>query len=136
VDKVRQSVRSQGEIAGCLIGTKLVMSEVSFMAGEEILKLHQVERRIEATRCKLRESSFVDVDMSGASFRDVNLTGMTVHDVNLSNARLDDVNLSGLVIKDADMRGATLSECLMEGMMLDGIPVIELLKLYRAAQQK
>ena len=93
------------------------------MADEEVLKLHKMKSKIEATVANLSGSTFNDVNLAGADFRDVNLSG----------AKLEDVNLSHLHIRDANLSHASISDSLLKGMTIDGIAVTELLAAYRAA---
>jgi uncharacterized protein YjbI with pentapeptide repeats len=44
------------------------------------------------------------------------------------------VNLSGAVFSNANLTGAAISESMTDGMTIDGIPVSELLAVWRDAQ--
>ena len=90
------------------------------------IKLERVRQRLEATDADLSESTFNDVKLSGAVFNDVNLTGATIQNANLANLR----------IRDADLRGASIVDSQTDGMMINGIPVADLLAAYRVARSE
>jgi uncharacterized protein YjbI with pentapeptide repeats len=52
----------------------------------------------------------------------------------MSGWRVDQVNLAGLRLSRANLAGASITNCRLEGMTVEGIPVTDLLKAYRAAQ--
>ena len=76
--------------------------------------------KIEAT--SLTEASFKDVNLKLANFTDVNLAGSSFSDVSLAGATFHNVDLSNVAITDANL----------DGMLINGILVTELLRVYDA----
>jgi uncharacterized protein YjbI with pentapeptide repeats len=86
-------------------------------------KIHEEKRRLDISRS----------DISGSVLDDVNLSGCRFDDCNMAGWRIHDVNLSGLKIENANLAGAAIANCRIEGMSIDGVPVVDLLAIYRAA---
>jgi uncharacterized protein YjbI with pentapeptide repeats len=105
----------------------------SGMETRETMYLVKVNAPIEARKCCLTGSKFLDVNLGGTVFDDVNLAGARIKNVNLSDCRAEDVNFTGLQIRSADLRGASIAHCLTEGMTIDGVAVSEMMAAYRKA---
>jgi uncharacterized protein YjbI with pentapeptide repeats len=82
----------------------------------EIIRLGQTKKRIEA----------LNVNMSGSKFTDVNLAGSMFKDVNLKDTIIEDADLTGVRIGNVNLKGATL----------DGILIEDLLKAYNQGLTK
>jgi uncharacterized protein YjbI with pentapeptide repeats len=91
----------------------------------ETSKLAHLRQRIDAVDADLSDSSFQNVNFSGALLDDVNLAGATIRNANLHNAKIYDANLSGVAIADCNLAGATIN----------GIPIDDLLAAYNAANK-
>jgi 2-oxoglutarate dehydrogenase complex dehydrogenase (E1) component-like enzyme len=87
------------------------------------MKLHHQSEPLDAENANLSHSRFLKVKLEGASFTDVDLGRSVFTNVSLQNAKISDVNLSGATISNADLTHMTI----------DGIPVLDLLRAYRAA---
>jgi uncharacterized protein YjbI with pentapeptide repeats len=81
----------------------------------------------------LSGSEFVNTNLSAAQFSDVSLAGAQFTDVNLSGARFEDVALTHTVIRNANCSRLTIEDACYEGMLIDGILVTELLRVYRSS---
>lgn len=101
---------------------------------EETTQWNRRNTRLEATRCGLSGSTFIDVNLSNCRLDNVNFSGASIHNANLSGWRVDDANFRGLQVSNADLSGAAISHCMTEGMTIDGIPVADLMAAYRAAR--
>jgi uncharacterized protein YjbI with pentapeptide repeats len=84
----------------------------------------------------LSGSEFIHTNLGEAQFRDVRLAGAQFVDVNLAGARFEDVALTGTVIRNANCSHLTIEEACYEGMLIDGILVTELLRVYRSRAGK
>jgi len=80
----------------------------------------------------LSGSEFTHTNLAAAQFRDVRLAGAQFVDVNLSEALLEDVNLTRTVIRNANCSHLSIEDACYEGMLIDGIPVTDLLRVYRS----
>jgi catechol 2,3-dioxygenase-like lactoylglutathione lyase family enzyme len=81
----------------------------------------------------LSDSEYDNVNLSGSSFRDVSLAKARFTDVSLAGAQWEDVTLEGAVIRNANCTNLVIEDARYDGMRIDGIPVTELLRVYRAA---
>jgi uncharacterized protein YjbI with pentapeptide repeats len=72
--------------------------------GNSGMKLHRVTETLDVN----------DADLSGSQFNDANLSGARIQNVNLSGARFDN--------------------CRMTGVTIDGVPVEEMLAVFRQSK--
>ena len=79
----------------------------------------------------LSGSEFINTNLAGALFHDVKLEGARFVDINLRNAVFEDVALVGTKIRNANLSHVPIEDACYEGMRIDGIPVTELLRVYR-----
>jgi uncharacterized protein YjbI with pentapeptide repeats len=79
----------------------------------------------------LSGAEFLNCKLAGAKFDDVNLSHALFHNVSLKNAKFDDVNLSHVVIHNANCSHLALEDACVEGMTIQGIPVKQMIELYR-----
>jgi uncharacterized protein YjbI with pentapeptide repeats len=77
-------------------------------------------------------------NLSGSSFHNVNLSGATFDDVNLRGTTFHNIAFTGSTIRNACLGDVSIEDASYTGMKIDGIPVTELLRVYRAqpAQEK
>ncbi|MEK0450071.1 MAG: hypothetical protein RL088_2339 [Verrucomicrobiota bacterium] len=80
----------------------------------------------------LSGSEFINTNLSAAEFRDVRLAAARFVDVNFSEALFEDVALTRCVTRNANCSHLTIEDACYEGMLIDGIPVTELLRVYRS----
>lgn len=80
----------------------------------------------------LSGSEFINTNLSTAQFRDVRLADAQFVDVNLSGAVFEDVALTRTVIRNANCFHLMIEDTCYEGMLIDGILVTELLRVYRS----
>lgn len=99
------------------------------------------------------QSSFRDMDMSGARFSDTNLAGAAFSDVNFDNVQFHDVNFSNVEFHDANFANVEFHDANFDsaqlhgsnfhnveiidgnisGMKINGIAIDELLRRHREA---
>ncbi|GEP40961.1 hypothetical protein BGE01nite_02520 [Brevifollis gellanilyticus] len=79
-------------------------------------------------------SEFINTNLQGSRFHDVNLSSAEFVDVNLSNTNFEDVALTNVTIRNANCSHMVLEDACYEGMLIDGIPVTELLRVYQNQQ--
>jgi SAM-dependent methyltransferase len=79
----------------------------------------------------LSGSQFNDANLSGSSFNQINFSGASFNDSNMSGWHVNDVNLSGAQIQNVNLSGARLDNCRLAGVTIDGVPVEEMLAVYR-----
>jgi hypothetical protein len=79
----------------------------------------------------LAGSEFIKTNLGEATFNDVRLAGARFIDINLSGALFENVNLTRVVIRNANCSHLAVEDACYEGMLIDGIPVTELLRVYR-----
>lgn len=80
----------------------------------------------------LNGSSYHNMAMLSSSFENSVLNETGFKDSALTGCRFDNTSLSGSKFVGADLSGVEIDgECNIEGMTVDGIPVEELLKLYK-----
>lgn len=72
-----------------------------------------------------------DLDHSDSRFRNVNLRASEFNDVNLRDARFENVALTGARFHNVCLGDVTIVDANLEGMTIEGIPVVELLRVYR-----
>ncbi|WP_273831701.1 sigma-70 family RNA polymerase sigma factor [Guptibacillus sedimenti] len=101
------------------------------------------------------EATFKNINMSGISFRDIDLSDLKVEDAQMGGAVFRNIGLPPedhlaagrreehmpILFEKCDLHGSTFTGCnlkgvkveksKMEGMMIDGISVEELLKVYK-----
>jgi uncharacterized protein YjbI with pentapeptide repeats len=80
----------------------------------------------------LSGSEFINTNLSAAQFRDVRLAAAQFVDVNLSEALFENVALTRTVIRNANCSHLAIEDACYEGMLIDGILVTELLRVYRS----
>jgi uncharacterized protein YjbI with pentapeptide repeats len=90
--------------------------------------------RSKTENADLSGSDFINTNLSSAQFRDVRLAGAQFVDVNLNEALFEDVALIRTVIRNANCSHLTIEDACYEGMLIDGILVTELLRVYRSQQ--
>jgi uncharacterized protein YjbI with pentapeptide repeats len=81
-------------------------------------------------------SEFINTNLAEAEFRDVRLAGARFVDINLSGAVFEDVNLTRTVIRNANCSHVSIEDACYEGMLIDGILVTELLRVYRGGNER
>ena len=80
----------------------------------------------------LSGSEFINTNLSAAQFRDGRRAAAQFVDVNLAGALFEDVALTRTVIRSANCSHLTIEDSCYEGMLIDGILVTELLRVYRS----
>ena len=70
-------------------------------------------------------------NLKGSQFRDVDISEACFDDVNLSGAVFRNVALRDGQIEDADLTNFRIEQSRLDGMMIEGVAVLELLRLYR-----
>jgi uncharacterized protein YjbI with pentapeptide repeats len=79
----------------------------------------------------LAGATFTNTNLAGAEFKDVDLAGAQFTDVTFSGASFEDVSLIGAVFHNVNCTDLSIESATYDGMRLDGIPVTELLRVYR-----
>lgn len=74
--------------------------------------------------CQFPDTEFDDVNLMEVKFANVNLRSANFSNADMTKMTVDNVNLSGTRITNSTI----------DGLTIDGIPVAEALRLYRAAQ--
>ncbi|OWA34969.1 hypothetical protein B9G55_14620 [Saccharibacillus sp. O16] len=107
--------------------------------------------RADFRRCDLTETDFMGGDLSRSTYSHLNMTQIAFNNCNLQGTKITNANLRGSRIGDSSMdgseilhvslRGSSIRECDLSdvrlancdyaGMTIDGIPVSELLDIYR-----
>ena len=100
------------------------------------MELKQVQQQIEASDADLSRSTFHDVKLTGAVFTNVNLSGSSIHNANIACLQIKDASLAQLRISNCDLRNAIFSDCLTDGVLIDGIPLAEMMAAYRTAKSR
>lgn len=72
-----------------------------------------------------------NANLSNSLFHNVNLTAARFDDVNMSRVEIHNVNLSHASIRNACLHDFTIADANYDGMQIEGIPVSELLRVYR-----
>ena len=72
-----------------------------------------------------------NANMVGSIFHNVNLTGVSLEDVNMSKAKLRHITFAGAQFHDVDMSEVEMTACQDEKMIIDGVPVKDLIAAYR-----
>lgn len=101
--------------------------------GDEIT-LHRTTQKLDVNDTDLSGSRFNDANLSGTSFNQINFSGAKFNDSNMTGWYVSDVNLSGSRFQDINLSGAAFSNCRMTGVMLDGVPLEEIVAVYRQSQ--
>jgi len=73
-------------------------------------------------------------NMSGSRFHDVNLSTAEFDDVNMRGTTFHNINMSDSMFRKIDMANVRIIESNTTGMMIDGIPVADMIAAYK--QQK
>lgn len=79
-------------------------------------------------------SEFINTNLQGSRFHDVNLSGSEFVDINLSGTTFEDVALTRVTLRNVNCSHLTIKDGCYEGMLIDGILVTELLRVYRGQQ--
>ncbi len=70
-------------------------------------------------------------NLAGSEFHAVNLSGSKYHDVNLRDSVFENVAFTRSTIRNACLGDVSIEDASYVGMRIDGIPVTELLRVYR-----
>jgi uncharacterized protein YjbI with pentapeptide repeats len=100
------------------------------------MELKQVQQQIEASDADLSGSTFYDVKLAGAVFSNVNLAGSSIQNANLARLEIKDASLALLQLTNCDLRNAAFTDCLTDGVLIDGIPLSEMMAAYRTVKAK
>jgi uncharacterized protein YjbI with pentapeptide repeats len=72
-----------------------------------------------------------DADLSGSVFQNVNFSGARFDDVNLQGAVFSNIAFTSAAFSNVNLSHVTIGDANYDGMMIDGILVTELLRVYR-----
>lgn len=97
----------------------------------------QITLRIMKSQIKdadMSRSEFINTNLQGSRFHDVNLSGAEFVDINLSGTTFEDVALTRVTLRNVNCSHLTIEDACYEGMLIDGILVTELLRVFRSQQ--
>ena len=88
-----------------------------------------------ARNVNLSDTKISNANLTGTSISEARLTGMRFSDVDMSAVQITNADLSGARIDDANLCGVAIGDANLDGMTIRGIPVIDMIAAYEAAQK-
>ncbi len=107
---------------------------------------------VEFNDVNMKSVSFSDINLNGASFHDINMSDIKIHAVQMGGAHFkhiglppgsegkqrpllfEEANLPGTTFQNCDLTDVKIVGCKVEGMVIDGIPFVDLLAAYKARE--
>jgi len=85
-------------------------------------------------RCELPLTKMTDCNLAHSVLQNVRLSEASLTAVNLKNAEVHGSDWRGISVNSTDLSNASFTGCKYAGMSIEGIPVLELLALYRSTR--
>ncbi|WP_051507382.1 GNAT family N-acetyltransferase [Saccharibacillus sacchari] len=85
-------------------------------------------------RCELPLTKMTDCNLSYSALQNVRLSEASLTNVSLKNAEVHGSDWRGMSVHSTDLSNASFAGCKYAGMSIEGIPVLELLALYRSTR--
>jgi uncharacterized protein YjbI with pentapeptide repeats len=97
------------------------------------IELRDCEHELVIDGANLGNSALRDVSLAGSNFENVGYENSTFLNVTLENSALEYVRFDGCKMKYVSFREVSLTILDCDGMIIDGIPVRDLVESYRSA---
>lgn len=102
--------------------------------GVYIHDVHIDEKPPLLERCELPLTKMTDCNLAYSALQNVRLSEASLTDVSLNNAKVHGGDWRGMSVNNTDLSNVSFTGCEYAGMSIEGIPVLELLALYRSTR--